>query len=104
VCEVLKYKGKSVLLSEFEQWNVPRFPLNGNILKEKGVPGEITVLRLNYLIRLNFLHWSHCLYIHTSKVFLFLIILPGSKGRQCCICVLIHTYIHTYIQVHSIDP
>lgn len=39
VCEVLKYKGNSVLLSEFEQWNVPRFPLNGNILKEKGVPG-----------------------------------------------------------------
>jgi hypothetical protein len=40
VREVLKYRGDSVLLSEFEQWNVPRFPLNGNILKEKGVPGE----------------------------------------------------------------
>ncbi|XP_021936228.1 CCA tRNA nucleotidyltransferase 1, mitochondrial isoform X2 [Zootermopsis nevadensis] len=29
VCEVLKYRGDSALLSEFEQWNVPRFPLNG---------------------------------------------------------------------------
>jgi len=42
VCEVLKYRGASALLCEFEQWTVPRFPLNGNILKEKGVPGENT--------------------------------------------------------------
>lgn len=40
VCEVLKYRGDSALLSEFEQWNVPRFPLNGNVLKERGVPGD----------------------------------------------------------------
>jgi tRNA nucleotidyltransferase (CCA-adding enzyme) len=39
VCEVLKYRCASALLCEFEQWTVPRFPLNGNILKEKGVPG-----------------------------------------------------------------
>jgi hypothetical protein len=42
VCEVLKYRGDGTLLNEFEQWNVPRFPLNGYMLKEKGVPGEIT--------------------------------------------------------------
>jgi hypothetical protein len=54
VCEVLKYKGNSVLLSEFEQWNVPRFPLNGNILKEKGVPGKITACRLKLLHTLEF--------------------------------------------------
>jgi len=40
VREVLKYRGDNVLLNEFDQWNVPRFPLNGHILKEKGVPGE----------------------------------------------------------------
>jgi hypothetical protein len=39
---VLKYRGDGTLLNEFEQWNVPRFPLNGYMLKEKGVPGEIT--------------------------------------------------------------
>jgi len=38
-CEVLKYRGASALLCEFEQWTVPRFPLNGNMLKEKGVSG-----------------------------------------------------------------
>lgn len=42
VCEVLKYRGDRTLLKEFEQWSVPRFPLNGYMLKEKGVPGEIT--------------------------------------------------------------
>jgi hypothetical protein len=29
------------LLNEFEQWNVPRFLLNGYMLKKKGVPGEV---------------------------------------------------------------
>jgi hypothetical protein len=54
VCEVLKYKGASDLLSEFEQWTVPRFPLSGNILKEKGVPGENTVCGLKSLCILEF--------------------------------------------------
>ncbi|PNF36518.1 CCA tRNA nucleotidyltransferase 1, mitochondrial [Cryptotermes secundus] len=39
VCEVLKYRGDQTLLKEFEQWSVPRFPLNGYMLKEKGAPG-----------------------------------------------------------------
>jgi hypothetical protein len=42
VCEVLKYRGDGALLKEFEQWDVPRFPLSGYVLKENGVPGEIT--------------------------------------------------------------
>jgi hypothetical protein len=85
VCEVLKYKGSSVLLSEFEQWNVPRFPLNGNMLKEKGVPGKFTVCKLK-LVHWKFLKWSHCLNMYTSKGFFFLIKLPETTERQYCVC------------------
>ncbi|XP_049827625.1 CCA tRNA nucleotidyltransferase 1, mitochondrial [Schistocerca gregaria] len=39
VREVLKYRGDHQLLAEFDSWELPRFPLNGNMLREKGVPG-----------------------------------------------------------------
>ncbi|KAJ9601542.1 hypothetical protein L9F63_000285 [Diploptera punctata] len=39
VREVLKYRGDFALLKQFDQWILPRFPINGNILKENGVPG-----------------------------------------------------------------
>lgn len=34
VKEVLKYCGAVELLDEFEQWEMPKFPINGNTLKE----------------------------------------------------------------------
>lgn len=37
--EILKYRGAVELLDEFEQWVIPKFPLNGHILKEH-VPQE----------------------------------------------------------------
>lgn len=33
VCEVLRYKGRLDLLEEFTQWKIPRFPVNGEMLK-----------------------------------------------------------------------
>lgn len=36
--EVLKYKGDEKLLEEFNNWEIPKFPVNGKILKESGVP------------------------------------------------------------------
>ncbi|XP_069681906.1 CCA tRNA nucleotidyltransferase 1, mitochondrial isoform X2 [Periplaneta americana] len=39
VIEVLKYRGDISLRNEFELWNMPKFPLSGNILKERGVQG-----------------------------------------------------------------
>lgn len=35
VKEVLKYRGAVQLLNEFEQWVMPKFPINGNALKER---------------------------------------------------------------------
>jgi len=34
VKEILKYRGAVELLDEFEQWTIPKFPINGNTLKE----------------------------------------------------------------------
>ena len=39
VREVIKYRDDTFLLNEFDQWTLPRFPVNGRMLKEKGVPG-----------------------------------------------------------------
>lgn len=36
--EVLKYKGEEKLLKQFNDWEVPRFPIGGKELKENGVP------------------------------------------------------------------
>lgn len=38
VVELLKYQN-SPLLEEFKAWEVPRFPVTGNMLKEKGISG-----------------------------------------------------------------
>lgn len=38
VRELLKYRGDENLLQQFNNWEVPRFPINGKILKEAGVP------------------------------------------------------------------
>jgi len=32
--EVLKYRGAMELLDEVEQWKIPKFPINGNMMKE----------------------------------------------------------------------
>nr|XP_018905652.1 PREDICTED: CCA tRNA nucleotidyltransferase 1, mitochondrial isoform X2 [Bemisia tabaci] len=39
VIELLKYKNDLELLKEFEPWRCPKFPVNGIILRENGVPG-----------------------------------------------------------------
>lgn len=39
VREVFKYRGDMFLLNEFDKWTLPRFPVSGHMLKEKGVPG-----------------------------------------------------------------
>ncbi|XP_075982702.1 CCA tRNA nucleotidyltransferase 1, mitochondrial isoform X2 [Anticarsia gemmatalis] len=38
VKEVLKYRGDEKLLNQFNNWEVPRFPITGKMLKEAGVP------------------------------------------------------------------
>ncbi|XP_023934768.1 CCA tRNA nucleotidyltransferase 1, mitochondrial isoform X2 [Bicyclus anynana] len=38
VREVLKYRGSEKLLQQFNSWDIPRFPINGKILKDHGVP------------------------------------------------------------------
>lgn len=38
VREVLKYRGEENILEQFNQWEIPRFPINGKILKEHNVP------------------------------------------------------------------
>lgn len=38
VREVLKYRGAKKLLELFNNWEIPRFPVNGKILKDNGVP------------------------------------------------------------------
>ncbi|XP_063831304.1 CCA tRNA nucleotidyltransferase 1, mitochondrial [Ostrinia nubilalis] len=38
VQELLKYKGEQDLLKKFMNWEIPRFPMNGQILKQNGVP------------------------------------------------------------------
>lgn len=65
---MLKYRGDSALLSEFEQWNVPRFPLSGHILREKGVPGEwheMTILVCMFSLKL--IHAFEVLKIQSVK-------------------------------------
>ncbi|XP_071453957.1 CCA tRNA nucleotidyltransferase 1, mitochondrial [Hetaerina americana] len=37
--ELLKYKGNIPTLEEFDQWKLPKFPIGGNMLIEKGAPG-----------------------------------------------------------------
>ncbi|XP_059053229.1 CCA tRNA nucleotidyltransferase 1, mitochondrial isoform X2 [Achroia grisella] len=48
--EVLKYRGEESLLKEFNNWEIPRFPMNGKILKENNVlPGKKYSAILNKL-------------------------------------------------------
>lgn len=35
VKEVLRYRGAMELLGELEQWKIPRFPINGNMMRER---------------------------------------------------------------------
>lgn len=55
VKEVLKYNGKLQLLSELEGWTIPRFPINGNMLKDANVPG-ILIFFIYIYSRHNYLH------------------------------------------------
>lgn len=36
--ELLKYSGKDELYKEFKEWQIPKFPLNGGILKQNNCP------------------------------------------------------------------
>jgi hypothetical protein len=45
VRELLKYRDDMILLNEFDQWTLPKFPVKVKMLKEKGVPnGKILTL------------------------------------------------------------
>lgn len=46
--ELLRYQGKIELANEFEKWVPPRFPVNGNDLKQEGVPGKLIFRILNF--------------------------------------------------------
>lgn len=46
VREVLKYRGEEELLEQFNNWEIPRFPINGKILKDAGVPAGKTYGRI----------------------------------------------------------
>ncbi|XP_077496346.1 CCA tRNA nucleotidyltransferase 1, mitochondrial [Amblyomma americanum] len=37
ICEVLKYRAEAELLDRFRCWDVPKFPVNGNMLLERGL-------------------------------------------------------------------
>lgn len=37
----MKYRGDEALLQQFNKWEVPRFPVNGKILKDNGIPPGI---------------------------------------------------------------
>lgn len=37
-CELLKYCGHTKLLKEIQEWEMPKFPVNGLLVGEKGVP------------------------------------------------------------------
>lgn len=40
--EVLKYKGDEIILEHFKKWQIPKFPINGKVLKDAGVsPGKM---------------------------------------------------------------
>merc|ERR1712154_594164 len=48
--QVLKYRGDTELLREFEAWTIPRFGVTGNHLKEAGCPqGKIMSVVLGKL-------------------------------------------------------
>jgi len=48
--QVLKYRGETELLQEFQDWTIPRFAVTGNHLKEAGCPqGKIMSLVLSEL-------------------------------------------------------
>lgn len=38
--ELMKYAGALELLQEFQNWQLPKFPVSGNVLIEKKVPGK----------------------------------------------------------------
>lgn len=40
VREVLKYRGDEKLLEQFNNWEIPRFPVTGKVLKSAGVPPD----------------------------------------------------------------
>ncbi|XP_054288691.1 CCA tRNA nucleotidyltransferase 1, mitochondrial isoform X2 [Macrosteles quadrilineatus] len=36
--EMIKYKRETAVLHEYVKWNVPKFPVNGGMLQERGIP------------------------------------------------------------------
>nr|CAD7427858.1 unnamed protein product [Timema monikensis] len=53
--EVFKYRGNAELLQQFMEWEIPKFPVSGHMLKENGVPGGKRIgLVLNKLKE----HWA----------------------------------------------
>ncbi|XP_076312805.1 CCA tRNA nucleotidyltransferase 1, mitochondrial [Tachypleus tridentatus] len=51
VCEVLKYRGEDQLLDKFRGWQVPKFPINGHMLLDKGVKGGPRFTRIMTRLR-----------------------------------------------------
>lgn len=54
IIELLKYKADLALLHQFKTWEPPKFPLNGNLLKEHGVPVGKPIGRVMKELKL---HW-----------------------------------------------
>lgn len=38
ICELLKYRGENKLMSDFIDWDPPKFPINGYDLVDKNIP------------------------------------------------------------------
>ena len=61
--ELLKYACKTDFLSQLSQWEVPRFPVNGNMISEKGVPRKQIKHAMNDLI----VEWKNSNFTMTSE-------------------------------------
>lgn len=51
--ELLKYKANLELLNELEKWKIPKFPVDGNMLRKEGVTGNFAFLNKTCFIKFN---------------------------------------------------
>jgi len=56
ICELLRYQGRLDVLKEFEQWELPRFPVSGTILRDEHAVKGKDIGRLLTAIRNK---WKH---------------------------------------------
>lgn len=40
IMELFRFRNETELLASFEAWQMPNLPVNGNMLKEKGIQSE----------------------------------------------------------------